>query len=85
MLHPTLNIGNDYIGPVGSFDFYLLSAAPQKTPKYYSFITVFDPSVWAFILASLVSVTIALIAIDNIHGRWSGASSKDTVVTGQSD
>ena len=64
-------------------EFYLYSAAPQEIPKYNTLIIVFDQYTWAFILASLVAVTIALITIDYIHAKWSGASSKDAVVTGR--
>ena len=82
---PIFSLKTDLMGPVGAYEFHLLSGPPQETPKYLTIIKPFDRYVWAFTLSSLGVVTILLIIIDKIHATWSGVSSKDAVVTGQSN
>ena len=60
-----LSIGN-YLGPVGQYDFLLLSGAPPKTKDYLALIWVFDGYTWACLLITLVAVSILLILINKI-------------------
>ena len=61
-VHPSSN----YLGPVGQYDFLLLSGAPPKTKDYLALIWVFDGYTWACLLITLVAVSILLILINKI-------------------
>ena len=54
----------------------LVSGPPQTIPKFLTVINPFDRYVWAFSLASLGAVTIALLIIDKKHATWTKGSSK---------
>ena len=60
------------------------SALPLKKQDYLTLGYCFDPYVWAFTLASLGAVTIALIVIDKIS-TWSNRYSEATKMTGGSN
>ena len=68
----------DFIGPIGTFDTHLLSGAPPRTHVYYTLIKPFGPTVWAFILASLVIVSITLIIINQIYATWTKEHLKES-------
>ena len=73
-----LNV-TDFIGPLDAYDYLFISGAPQQIKEdYLSIINVFDPYVWAFLLASLLATTIALISINKIQEKWSNGSTKET-------
>ena len=69
------NLRNDYIGPVGSYDFHFISAAPPERKEYLTLTRPFDSITWAFIAASVVGVSITLILIDKVHARRSRENS----------
>ena len=69
---------NDFIGPVDSWDFRLISGAPQKRKEYLTLIKPFDPYVWAFLLASVVAITIVLIKANKLFETWAGVSSNES-------
>ena len=68
---------NDLLGPAGQQEFVIISTPPLKKKDYLTLGYCFDPYVWAFTLASLGAVTIALIIIDKI-ATLSNRPSKDT-------
>ena len=57
---------NEYVGPIDSYEFKLISPAPLQRSGYLASIRVFDLITWALILLSLVMVTIALIMINHV-------------------
>ena len=69
------NLRNDYIGPVGSYDFHFISAAPPERKEYLTLTRPFDSITWALIATSVVGVSITLILIDKVHARWSKENS----------
>ena len=72
---------NDLLGPAGQQEFVIISTPPLKKKDYLTLGYCFDPYVWAFTLASLGAVTIALIIIDKISTS-SNRSSEATKMTG---
>ena len=75
----TYNHKSDFIGPAGAVEVHFLSNAPQETPKYETIFSPFDRYVWAFSLASLGAVTMALGARSPqqpfvFHWKWSPLS-----------
>ena len=68
----------DFIGPIGTFDIHLLSGAPPRTNVYYTLIKPFGPTVWAFILASLVVISIILIFINHVYATWTKEHLKES-------
>ena len=73
--HSSRYLKNDFIGPVGAYDFYFASAAPPERKEYRTLARPFDGFTWALIAASVVGVSITLILIDKIHATWSTESS----------
>ena len=73
-----LFLKNTFIGPVGYYDFHFISGVPQEVQKWLTVIRPFDIYIWAFLLASWVAVTIALIYINKIYSSWLKGSTKDT-------
>ena len=70
---------NDFLGPVGTYNFRFLSATPKKIQNYLTLINPFDGYIWAFLLASVLAVTITLIIIDTVYTSWTTASKKDII------
>ena len=68
----------DLIGPIRHWDFYFLTGAPHPTKDYLTLIKPFEPIVWAFVLASAVAVSIALISINKMYATWSNKPLKES-------
>ena len=71
---------SDFIGPLDTYDYHFISAAPRRISGWLFLITVFDPPTWAFLFASVVAVSIALISIN----RYSIMSPKETAYESKS-
>ena len=67
-------VGSDFIGPLDTYDYHFISGAPQEVAGWLALITVFDGPTWAWLLASVVSVSIGLILVN----RYSIMSPKET-------
>ena len=78
LYHPNTYRQNDFIGPVGSWDFRFISGAPQKRQAYLTLIKPFDTYIWAFLLASVVAVTITLIIANKMFETWADVSLNET-------
>ena len=65
-----VTVYNDYLRPVGAYNYRFVSATPEKIQNYLTLINPFDGYVWAFLLASVVTVTITLIIIDTVYASW---------------
>ena len=70
---------NDFIWPIGSYDFHFISGVPPERNEYLTLVLPYDSFTWAFIIASLVGVTITLILIDKLQANWTKQPSNDTV------
>ena len=70
---------NDFIGPIGSYNFHFVSGAPPIRNKYITLIIPFDSYTWAFIITSLVGVTVSLLIMDKLQSSWTSQSSNDIV------
>ena len=75
-----LNIETDFIGPLKSFSFHFITAAPRKREEYFSMFMCFDQIVWACLLASAVAVSMALIFIDKMYVKWSNQPARKTAL-----
>ena len=73
-------LGNDFIGPVSSYEFHFLSGAPHTRNNFLTIIRPFDPYVWGFLLASVVVVSVSLIYINKVYNAMSSESVKETPV-----
>ena len=70
---------NNYLRYVGSFDFHFLSAPQKEIQNYLTLINPLDGYTWAFLLASVVAVTITLIMIDTNYAHWFETSENDII------
>ena len=70
---------NDFLGPVGTYNFRFLSATPKKIHNYLTLVNPFDGYVWAFLIASVLAITITLIIIDTAYTSWTSSSKKDII------
>ena len=71
-------IGNDFIGPVTSYDFHFLSSAPHTRNNFLTIIRPFDQYVWGLLLASIVVVSVSLIYINKAYNAMSSETVKET-------
>ena len=65
---------NNYLRPIGSYDFHFLSAPPKEIQNHLILINPLDGYTWAFLLASVVAIAITLILIDKKYASWFGTS-----------
>ena len=79
---PRYFIHNDFIGPLDTFDFHFISAAPQEISGYLALIKIFDPTTWAFVFASGVAVAIVLVTTTKMQETWLNTASKESVYEG---
>ena len=70
---------NDFLGPVGTYNFRFLSAPPKKIHNYLTLLNPFDGYVWALLIASVLAITITLIIIDTAYTSWTNTSKKDII------
>ena len=75
---PTRYVKNDDIGTIGSFEFHFMTGAPPPVKDYLTVIRPFQHYVWAFTLASLVAVSIALIFINKTYAIFSAQASRES-------
>ena len=76
----TFSSKNDFIGPVGTYDFHFISGAPQERDNFKTLILPFDEYIWAFLVMSVVLVSITLIFINKIYATFSKESSKESML-----
>ena len=69
---------NDFIGPIGSYDFHIISGAPKERDDYLKLVRPFDYQTWACLMVSLVTVCISLILINKTYAAWSNSPTKET-------
>ena len=74
-----VTVPNEYLRPVGRTAAPFVSATPEKIQNYLTLINPFDGYIWAFLLASVVTVTITLIIIDTVYASWTNTSKKDII------
>ena len=72
------HLKSDFIGPWGQFELYIFSGAPLPTENYLTIFQPFDTYVWAFLVASIMAISGALIFINKIHSMWSKDAAKDS-------
>ena len=76
---------NDFLGTVGAYNFQFLSARPKQIQNYLMLLWPFDRYIWAFLLASVVAVTITLAIIDTMYANWTNASTRDIIYQSRYD
>ena len=76
---------NDFLGTVGAYNFQFLSARPNHIQNYLMLLWPFDRYIWAFLLASVVAVTITLAIIDTMYANWTNASTRDIIYQSRYD
>ena len=69
---------NEFVGPLDTHDFHMISSAPQEINGYLALVGVFDSFTWVLLLVSVLMMTIALITVNKLHSTWSDISTKDT-------
>ena len=57
---------NDFLGPIGVYDFHIISSVPETTLNYASIIKPFDATGWSLIVTSIISVLALLIVINKV-------------------
>ena len=72
--------GSDFIGPVAKYDFSFFSGAPLTKNNYLTLIRPYDSYVWGFLIASVVTVSLSLIIINNIFNKISDGAIKESAL-----
>ena len=78
--HPNTYLKNDFIGPVGTYDFHFLSAAPGVRANYLSIVKPFDTGVWICTWVFTLGVTVALVIINRCYESWYPDTPKESIV-----
>ena len=78
--HPNTYLKNDFIGPVGTYDFHFLSAAPRVRANYLSIVKPFDTGVWICTWIFTLGVTVALVIINRCYESWYPDTPKESIV-----
>ena len=78
--HPVTYNGNDFIGPVGKYEFPFLSGAPLKKNNFLTLLRPYDSYVWGFLIASIVAISISLIIINKIFNIFSDMPIKESAL-----
>ena len=61
-----VSLQNDYLVPIGTYEFHIISSVPGTTLNYASIIQPFDVTGWALIAASAISILAMLIVISKV-------------------
>ena len=69
---------NEFVGPLETYDFHIISSAPQEINGYLALVGIFDPFTWVLLLVSVLMMTIALITVNKLHSTWLDISPKET-------
>ena len=64
---------------MGSYDFGIISAIPEKSLNYATMLTAYDVYTWIFIMISVFTVTITLVAIEKVSALWLGYSNSTSI------
>ena len=66
---PDIYLLNDFID-FGNYNFRIISAIPEKALTYTTMLQPFDTYIWTFIVISVLSVLITMVAIEETWGTW---------------
>ena len=69
---------NDFMGPVGSYDFHVIYGAPKKINNYLKLVRPFNNQIWASFFVSLVTIYVSLILTNKIYAAWSNSAMIET-------
>ena len=70
---------SDFLGPVGSYEFHVMTGAPQERNDFLKIIRPFDNYSWACILVSLVLVYLSLVLTNKVYAAtWSSSDMQET-------
>ena len=69
---------NEFVGPLDTYDFHIISGAPQEINGYLALVGVFDTLSWVLMFVSVLIMTIALITVNKLYSTWSDKSKKET-------
>ena len=67
----------DFLVHLGFMDIYPLSANVKEIQNYFTLIQPLDKYVWCFLAASVFSITLAIILIDQRYTSWRNLATKN--------
>ena len=72
-----MNNAYEFVGPLGRpYEYRFISGSPKEIQNYLTLIKPFDEYSWAFIAASVISITISLVCIDTAFATWTKTSKR---------
>ena len=69
---------NDFID-IGNYNLRIISAVPEKALTYTTMLKTFDTYTWTFIVISVLSVLITMVAIEETWGSWMGTAVRASI------
>ena len=69
---------NEFVGPLDTYDFHIISGAPKEINGYLALVRAFDALSWVLLFVSVLIMSIALITVNKVHSMWSDISPKET-------
>ena len=70
---------NDFLFNIGSYDFIIASAIPEKTLDFATMLRPYDVYIWIFIIISVLAVTATMMVIEKTSCTWLGDSSTSSI------
>ena len=76
-----VNNNVDFLVHLGFMDIYPLSSNLKEIQNYLTLIKPLDKYVWCFLAASVFSITLAIILIDQCYTSWINLATKSNNIT----
>ena len=70
---------NDFLFHIGNYHYRIISAIPEKALTYTTMLKPFDIYIWVFIVVSVLSVLLIMMAIEETWGTWMGTTGKTSI------
>ena len=61
---------NDFLVTIGTYDYHIIAAIPEKTTNIATMVKPYDVYIWAFIGISTIAVMLTMISIERISGAY---------------
>ena len=70
---------NDYLFHIGSLNFIILTANPERMLDYTTILKPYDTYIWMLILISVFTVMFTMVAISQTSSLWIENSARTSI------
>ena len=73
----------DFLSHLGSWDYYPYSGTPRPIANYLTLTNVCDRYTWIVIAVTLISVCMALVALEYCYASWNNHKAEHIFLNGK--